>query len=80
MRSAVRGAQRLGMVISVTAPSGIDSNAFTGLREREQLDLGIDLGADVGDVGRDEDEDGEQAQAREHEQQQAAALTWIHRI
>ena len=36
-----------------------------GLGERQQLDLGIDIGADVRDVGGDEDEDGEQAQARQ---------------
>ena len=40
LRSAVGGAQRLGIVISVTAPSGTDSNAFTGLERASSLILG----------------------------------------
>ena len=40
LRSAVSGAQRSGIVISVTASSGMDSNAFTGLASASSLILG----------------------------------------
>ena len=79
LRSAVFGAQRFGIVTSSTASSGTDSIRLQRLLERQQLDLGIDLGPDVRDVGGDQDEDGEEAEPGEHEQQQAAALAWIHR-
>jgi hypothetical protein len=40
LRSAVFGAQRFGMVTSVTASSGTDSNAFSGLSSDSSVILG----------------------------------------